>query len=807
MTEEQGRPEVAYWSFCCVGPSSPGQKRGNVEDRHSSQEVTLSRDLKLLDITMIGIGGMIGAGIFVLTGIAAGQAGPALVLAFLFNGLVTLLTAMAYAELGSALPVTGGGYSWIKTGLGSTQGFLSGWMDWFAHAVAGTLYALGFGRFATELWHMAGLPDLGLSVESMSLIFMTLIGLAFMALNYWGASEAGKVGNIITGSKVAILGIFVLAGFLAMTRAGDWQERFSASFFPNGAGGVLVAMGLTFIAFEGYEIIAQSGEEVIDPKRNIPRAIFISLGVAVLIYVLVAFVAIGATQVPDGVAMQVWQYLGEKREIAVVEAAGQFLPYGAVILIISALASTMSALNATTYSSSRVAFAMGRDHHLPAIFARIHPKRHTPNWAVVITGGLIILMGWLLPIDEVAAASSIMFLLLFAQVNVTVMVIRRKMPHLDRGFQVPWFPVVPVLGLLAQALLAVYLFTYSPRAWYVAAGWIVAGSLAYYTYFSKIEALEKPRDILLEEVLVGRDYSVLVPVATHEQARILGRIGSVLAHDRGGEVFALYVVRVPPQLTLSDGRHFLREGRPHLETVIQQARQRDVPVHTMIRLGRDVAEAVRHTVMEQASDLIVLGWPGYTNTVGRLFGSVIDPIVDNPPVDIAVVRYRKWRPLRAVLVPVAGGRNSRLAVRAAISMARQGENDTVEVTVMHVVRPGCPEVDRIRADKYIQHAIDSNPYQPVKRLVVEGESVLNAILQTARGYDLIVIGATDEPLLKNLLVGDLATRVANEAEVTVVMIKRRSGAIKSLLRQTVLAPSTLGPQVPPAQGPESDDAV
>jgi len=768
---------------------------------NGSKKVTLSRDLTLLDVTMIGIGGMIGAGIFVLTGIAAGVAGPALVLAFLMNGLITSLTAMGYAELGSVFPEAGGGYLWVKEGLGGAQGFLAGWMSWLAHAVAGTLYALAFGRFATELWHMAGLPDFGLSVELMTLIFMTLIGLLFTVVNYLGASETGKVGNIVTGGKIAILGVFVGAGLVAMTRTDGWQSRFTTNFMPNGLGGVLVAMGLTFIAFEGYEIIAQSGEEVVDPKRNVPRAIALALLVAVLIYVLVAFVILGATQVPDGFDVSVWQYLGERKEVAVVEAAGQFLPYGAIILLISGLASTMSALNATTYSSSRVSFAMGRDHNLPEVFARIHPRRHTPHWAVFITGGLIILMGWALPIEEVAAASSISFLLLFAQVNVTVMILRRKMPDLERGFKVPWFPAIPLLGLLTQGALAVYLLTYSPRAWMVAGGWIVIGMLAYYTYFSKIEAMEKPRDILLEEVLASRDYSVLVPITTQEQARVLGKTGAILAHDHGGEVFALNVVRVPRQLTLSDGRLFLREGRAYLDSVIGQARQRDVPVHTMIRLGRNVSEAVRQTAQEHASDLIVLGWPGYTNTTGRLFGPVIDPIVDNPPADIAVVRYRKYRPVRSVLVPVAGGRNARLAVRTAISFARHGEDGPARVTVMHVIPPHASETDRIRADKYIQQAINGNPYQPIERLVVEGENVLEAVLHTARPFDLIVLGATEEPLLRNLLLGNLPTRIAREAQVTVVMVKRRSGPIKSLLRQTVLEPSTSGPEQPPDELP------
>ncbi|HXV98924.1 MAG TPA: APC family permease, partial [Anaerolineae bacterium] len=175
---------------------------------HQPIEVTLSRDLGLFDVTMIGIGAMIGAGIFVLTGVAAGAAGPALVLAFLLNGVVATLTAMAYAELGSAFPEAGGGYLWVKEALGGTQGFLGGWMSWFAHAVAGSLYALAFGRFAAELYLLAGLPVFGLKLEVWQLAFMTLIVIIFTALNYRGVSETGIVGNIVTVTKVIILGLF-----------------------------------------------------------------------------------------------------------------------------------------------------------------------------------------------------------------------------------------------------------------------------------------------------------------------------------------------------------------------------------------------------------------------------------------------------------------------------------------------------------------------------------------------------------------------------------------------------------------------
>ena len=776
-----------------------------MKDNHSPQKVTLSRDLGLFTITMIGVGGMIGAGVFVLTGIAAGVAGPALVLVFLLNGVVTMFTAMVYAELGSAFPEAGGGYLWVKEGLGGAQGFLAGWMSWFAHAVAGSLYGLAFGRFATELWIMAGLPTFGLSVHQMTLGLMSLIIVIFTALNYRGASETGTVGNVITVTKVAILGLFVIFGLLAMLRTEAWHARFTTGFMPNGFVGVLVAMGLTFIAFEGYEIIAQSGEEVVDPKRNIPRAIFLAISIAVVIYVLVGITAIGATIPPAG--MKTYEYLGQQKEVAIVEVARQVFPLGigAVVLLFSGLVSTMSALNATTYSSSRVSFAMGRDYNLPAIFARVHPQRHTPHWAVIFSGGLMIAMAWSLPIEHVAAAADIMFLLLFFQVNVAVMILRHKMPDLDRGFVIPWFPIVPIIGLITKGILAVFLFQYSPIAWYSAIGWIVVGLLAYYAYFSKIEAMEKPKEILLEEVLVSRDYSVLVPVVNQEQAHILGQIGAILAQDNQGEVLALHVVRVPPQLTLGEGRLFLKEGRSYLETIIQQAKEREVPVHTIIRLGRNVAEAVRKTAVENASDLIVLGWPGYTRTSGRVYGSIIDAIVDNPPTDIAVVRYQARRQLHSILVPVAGGPNSRLIVKMAVSMARASGNGPVQVTLLHVVPVGARSADLVRAEQVFKYTLEGIHYEPLEKRIVEGTEVVETVLAQAEGYDLIVVGATAEPLFRNLLMGNISEQIAKRAAVTVVMVKRRSGAIKSLLRQTVLAPSTSGPEVSPAEamGPDA----
>ena len=303
---------------------------------------------------MVGIAGMIGGAIFVLTGPAIGMAGSAVILAFIINAIITLFTAMAYAELGSAMPEAGGGYLWIREGLPRPNAFISGWMAWFAHIIAGSLYAVGFGAFLHELLgpNVAGI----LSDQSLFgvIAFDKLIAIASIAaftyLNIKGASETGKTGSIVTIVQLGTILCIIIAGFWTMYNNPNPMANF-ADFLPTGVAGLIAAMGLTFIAFEGYEIIVQTGEEVKNPKRNVPRAIFISLAIVVTLYCLVALVSIGAIS-PEGIAA--WRFIGEGEELGIMKAAETFLPYGILIVLGGGMVSTLAALNATTFSSARV---------------------------------------------------------------------------------------------------------------------------------------------------------------------------------------------------------------------------------------------------------------------------------------------------------------------------------------------------------------------------------------------------------------------------------------------------------------------
>lgn len=447
------------------------------EPKYSSDgQVTLAREMNLLQVTAIGIGAMIGAGIFILTGIAVGQAGPALILVFALNGIIALIVGACYAELASAMPRAGGPYYWLKVAFGSRWGFFAGWMSWFANTLACSLYALGFGVFAEKLLEVCCGPFLPVP-QHISLDIAIIIMLVFLFVNYRGADEAGWSEVVITGTKLAIILAFGLFGLTVVIGANDISSPF-VPFFPEGVMGVLSAMGLTFIAFEGYEIITRSAEEVKNPEKNIPRAIFLSIGTSVILYLMIAVVMLGTTQAPKGES--VYLYLGRLGELGLVETTGQLLPHGKLMMLVAGLASTGSALNATIYSASRISFAMGRGRDLPTFLARITSVRRTPHLAIATTGVLSITMLLLLPIREVAASTSLMFLFLFALVCYSLIRLRHKQPDLKRPFRVPLVPFLPWIGVISCLVLSFALMDLSLSAWITVSIWIVIGVVVNY---------------------------------------------------------------------------------------------------------------------------------------------------------------------------------------------------------------------------------------------------------------------------------------------------------------------------------------
>ncbi len=784
-------------------------------------EVTLARTLTGFNATMIGLGAMIGAGVFVLTGIAAGEAGPAAIIAFALNGIVTTFTAFSYAELASSIPEAGGGYAFVKRVFPGVLGFTSGWMLWFAYTVACSLYAVGFAGYFIELLEVYFPPIYGALVgvisrgHAVSAITFAITSF-FITINVLGADVTGKAENVITLAKVAVLGLFIAFGLGALFRSPELARANFTPLFPKGLGGVAAAMGLTFIAFEGYDLIATVSEEIKNPTRNIPIATFVSLGAAVIIYLFILWVSIGAvdatrfgevynklpSQLPaefnphvldpaDPALNTVWEILGIYKETGIVRAAENFMPsVGVLIIVFGGLLSTMSALNATVLASSRVAFSMGRERMLPSRFAIIHPVHRTPHIAVLATGFILAGMAVTLPIEVVGSGASLLFLLSFVLVNVSAIIIRRSEPELQ-GFKTPLFPLLPILGIVSNSALAIYQFTFQPMAWYISLGWVAVGLVIYYTYTTRLEAVEVvPSELIVhEEVLAVKEYSVLLPVANEKQAHQLSILGAAIAKERDGEVLALHVVRLPVQLSLSEVRYFLAQGKPLMEAVIQEARPFDVPVHTMIRVGRHIASAILDTARQRDSNLIILGWPGYTESQDVAFGRIIDLLAKNPPCDIAVVRFRRREAPHRILIPTAGGLHTRLAIDLAIAQARQYERQHPEqypaITLLYVMPEDANSGTTARRYELLRSLGAGFDY-PLEALVVTAPDAVTGILREAEKHNLVIMGATEERLFEQRLFGSISERVAHECTKTVIVVKRYRGPVRSWLRRLLL---------------------
>ena len=776
----------------------------------------LSRDMSLFDITFIGVGAMIGAGVFALTGFAAGIAGPALVLAFALNGFVALFTAVSYAELGAAFPEAGGGYLWVKEALVDPNGFYAGWMSWFAHAVACSLYAVTFGAFLLEF----AIYGTALSHEFELFGFITplmiekalavLMISAFAYINYRGAEETGKAGVIVTGIKVLILGVFVAFGINATLSTPTWPQKFLAnpSFMPNGIIGIVGAMGFTYIAFEGYEIIVQSGEEVVSPGTNIPKAVFYSLAIVVPIYILVGFSAIGGIEVTERaieLAQPIagptpeftWQLLGEMGELGIIRAAGQFVPYGVPLLLIAGLTATMSALNATIYSSSRVSFAMGRDRALPGFFDKVHPERRTPHWAILLSAILIAAMAILLPIEAVAASADIMFILLFVQVNWTLIRMRQTHPDLPRTYEVPYMPWPPLIGIVLQLMLTPFLIralglealgigtgNHGLVALVTTAIWMGLGILIYYGYSRQKEAEKLEREspaVVTEQSPSESDYTVLVPVANPATVDQLMRTAIDLARENDGEIVIMNVVTVPQQTPLSEGRRFVEEEREVLDRAMEIGDEAQVPIGGTIRIGHDVAQAILNTIEHRDIDAVLLGWRGRSPRQDFVFGSNVDEIIRQAGCDVLVERIGPSdESVAEILLPTAGGPHAEFAAEVARAIAHAND---ASVHVVHVIDPDSGEQERNAAEEKLQSTVDIfEDDENITHSLVEGRDVVDSIVEMTGDYDITLIGATREGLFQQLLFGVVPEEVGQRAESTVIMAKRNLGITSRIRR-------------------------
>jgi amino acid transporter len=715
----------------------------------------LERTLGFLEAMTLGGGTMIGAGIFILPGIAAQNAGPASSISYAIAGFVALLAALSLSELATGMPIAGGSYHYVNRALGSLFGSVVGWGMWTGLMFASAFYMIGFGQYIVE-----PIPFLDGRVF---IVALGLLGLALLVgVNYYGTEESSSLQNVMIGAETAVILVFVAVGVFFIDPAN------LEPFAPTGPTGIVATTGIVFISFLGFEIIATVAGEIKNPSRTIPLSMILSVVLVTLLYVLVMLVSTGVLSIdalaasPIPVADVITVYLG---------------PIGAVAIVFAAIVAAISSSNSSVLAASRVVYAMGRDGVVSEWLNASHPRFFTPHRAILVTGGVIALLVSVgLGVDAIisllAEAASFSFLVTYSLVHVSLVVFRRADPdEYDPSFRLPrpLYPAVPVLGVVMSVVVVSQM---APVIVLVGSGIVALGVVWYATYARGRVVGEG----LLREAFRREPtdvYRVVVPVANPETQRGLLRLAAASAHanvDAGTpELVAVNVVHVehPSPLQNVESER-VDHQRDLLAAAREFATEMDVHLRTRAVVAPDAGQAILDVLDEEEPDEVLLGWGGTVGIDGHVFGPTLDTVVTNAHCDVSLVSLRSDTVGTPVAL-VAPGPNATAVARRAAEFA------TVDGTVPTLLTVRPPRDDgadaKAQGTAFVDEVAAAAELDEYDTRVVVDDDVGATIVAAVDGYETVCVGLSGRSDRLGIPYGAVTDDVAREAAGNVALIR------------------------------------
>ena len=442
--------------------------------RNDGEGKSLKKVLGAFELSMLGIGAIIGTGIFVLTGVAAAKySGPALIISFSISGLACIFAGLCYAEFAAMVPVAGSAYTYCYASLGELWAWIIGWDLILEYAVAIAAVAIGWSGYIVSLLEAGGiyLPKAlinapGVKGGFVNLPAIIIIGLISMLL-IRGVKESAALNNIIVGIKIVVVLFFIVLGVFHIKPA-NWIP-----FMPFGWHGVFQGAAIVFFAYIGFDAVSTAAEEVKNPQKDLPKGIIVSLVICTVLYIVVSAILTG--MVP---------YSNYKETSAPVAYALQQvgINWGSALVSVGAVSGITSVLLVMMFGQTRVFFAMSRDGLLPKAFGAVHSEFGTPVKSTVLVGVVTALLAGFTPISAVAELTNIGTLAAFTIVSFAVIVLRVKKPDIKRSFKCPWVPIIPSLAIIFCIGLIIALPKITHIRFVV---WLVIGIVVYFLYGRK----------------------------------------------------------------------------------------------------------------------------------------------------------------------------------------------------------------------------------------------------------------------------------------------------------------------------------
>lgn len=729
-----------------------------------SEKHTLERDLGLKSIIAISMGAMIGSGIFILPGLAMAEAGPAVILSFVLAGVLVFPAAISIAELGTAMPEAGGDYIFIEKGLGPAAGTVAGLGTWLMLMFKGALALVG-GMFYLEA--VFALPHL----ETVALI----IGTVLIAVNIFGVKQTGGLQIIMVVIMVFILAVFVMVSLVNL------ETSQLTPFYDEGTSGLIAATVMVLISYGGVTKVAAVAEEIDNPDRNLPLGLLLSLTVTTVLYALIVFVLVGLIEA-EALAGS---------NIPMVDAVEPFFgTIGVILIVLAAMLALISTANAGILTASRYPFALSRDKLIPDFFATVSKRFNTPVTSILVTGGAMLLIILLLPVEEIAKTAGSFQIIVYILVNVALIAFRVRKPEwYNPKFKSPAYPWIQLFGVLSGIALLSQMDTLPLIG---GVGILVFGVVWYLVYGRKRAG---DRESVMSEAITSTIeadqktdalYRIILPIANPASQHNLIRMASSIASTReNAEIICVNVITVPDQTSLAQEVQYDKERIMKQEELFAEIRKASKELNFNLRtkavVGRSVSNIILKLIREEHASEVILGWKGIRKKRDYILGSNIDPIVKDAPCRVTLIKPVN-QTIGKTAAFISSGPHSISAIKRGYELVAREPN--TNLTVVNVQKPD-PDLNeeqiRVQGEKLISQTVSDSGIDPsrIDSQVVISDNHEEALLDIAEDFDSVCIGASRSSSIERALFGTFPEHLGEHFSGNVFMVRGPERSFRS----------------------------